>query len=104
MVVGTCPDLGALVLVPQPLRSLARRESRRLAEAQRARVLELGARAVSLGDVVGPFFVTRPDEMFALDRFHPSGEGYKRTAKALLPSLLAALGAADELPFGHHAP
>ena len=104
VVVGTCPDLGALVLVPQPLRSLARRESRRLAEAQRARVLELGARAVSLGDVVGPFFVTRPDEMFALDRFHPSGEGYKRTAKALLPSLLAALGAADELPFGHHAP
>jgi len=96
VVVGTCPDLGALVLVPQPLRSLARLESRRLAEAQRAAVLGLGARAVSLGDVVGPFFLSRPDEMFALDRFHPSGAGYKRTAKALLPSLLEAFGATTQ--------
>ena len=106
VVVGTCPDLGALVLVPQPLRSLARRESRRLADAQRAAVLAEGARAVSLADVVGPFFVTQPDAMFALDRFHPSGEGYKRTAHAMLPSLLAALGEHDDhaLPFGHHGP
>ncbi|MGZ4437910.1 MAG: SGNH/GDSL hydrolase family protein [Nocardioidaceae bacterium] len=104
VVVGTCPDLGALVLVPQPLRSLARRESRRLADAQRAAVLAEGARAVSLADVVGPFFVTQPDAMFALDRFHPSSEGYKRTAQAMLPSLLAALGEVRELPFGHHGP
>lgn len=104
VVVGTCPDLGALVLVPQPLRSLARRESRRLAEAQRHGVLALGARAVSLADVVGPFFVAQPDAMFALDRFHPSGAGYKRTAKALLPSVLAALGVTDDVPFGHHRP
>jgi lysophospholipase L1-like esterase len=42
--------------------------------------------------------------MFSLDRFHPSALGYKRTAKAMLPSLLAALGVADDVPFGHRAP
>jgi lysophospholipase L1-like esterase len=104
VVVGTCPDLGALSAVPQPLRTLAGIASRQLAAAQRDVATELGARAVSLADVVGPFFLAQPDEMFAIDRFHPSGAGYRRTAKALLPSVLAALGHDTELPFGHHAP
>lgn len=104
VVVGTCPDLGALRPVPQPLRSLGSRASRQLAAAQREAALRAGARAVSLAHVVGPFFITNPDEMFSLDRFHPSTHGYKRTAKAMLPSVLAALGHADDLPFGHHAP
>jgi hypothetical protein len=42
--------------------------------------------------------------MFSLDQFHPSAHGYKRTAKAMLPSVLAALGVVQDLPFGHHAP
>ena len=104
VVVGTCPDLGALRQVPQPLRALGSRASRHLAGAQREAALRHGARAVSLAHVVGPFFITNPDEMFSLDRFHPSTHGYKRTARAMLPSVLAALGHADDLPFGHHAP
>lgn len=104
VVVGTCPDLGALGAVPQPLRSLARISSRQLAAAQREVATGLGARAVSLADVVGPFFIAQPDEMFATDRFHPSGAGYRRTAKALLPSVLAALGHDEPLPHGHHTP
>ena len=104
VVVGTCPDLGALRPLPQPLRSLGARASRQLAAAQRDVTTELGGRAVSLADVVGPFFITQPDEMFALDRFHPSGAGYRRTAKAMLPSVLAALGYLDAVPFGHHPP
>ncbi len=104
VVVGTCPDLGALRPVPQPLRTLGARASRQLAQAQREAALAHGAWAVSLADVVGPFFITNPDEMFSLDRFHPSAQGYKRTAKAMLPSILAALGERDEVPFGHHAP
>lgn len=104
VVVGTCPDLGALRPVPQPLRALGSRASRQLATAQREVALERGARVVSLAHVVGPFFITQPDEMFSLDRFHPSAHGYKRTAKAMLPSVLAALGVAQVLPFGHHAP
>ncbi|PUA81600.1 SGNH/GDSL hydrolase family protein [Nocardioides currus] len=104
VVVGTCPDLGALRPVPQPLRALGSRASRQLAQAQREAALAHGARAVSLAHVVGPFFITNPDEMFSLDRFHPSTQGYKRTARAMLPSVLAALGHDDVLPFGHHAP
>ncbi|MCK9825725.1 SGNH/GDSL hydrolase family protein [Nocardioides cavernae] len=104
VVVGTCPDLGALRPVPQPLRSLGSRASRQLADAQRVVALERGARVVSLAHVVGPFFHTSPDEMFSPDRFHPSARGYKRTAKAMLPSVLAALGVVEHVPFGHHAP
>ena len=104
VVVGTCPDLGALKPVPQPLRPLGSRASRQLAAAQREGALRAGAHVVSLAHVVGPFFITNPDEMFSLDRFHPSPLGYKRTAKAILPSLLAALGVHDRLPFGHVAP
>ncbi|MCF6379018.1 SGNH/GDSL hydrolase family protein [Nocardioides KLBMP 9356] len=104
VVVGTCPDLGALRPVPQPLRSLGSRASRQLAEAQRVAALEHGAHVVSLAHVVGPFFITNPDEMFSLDRLHPSAHGYKRTAKAMLPSVLTALGVVQDLPFGHHAP
>lgn len=104
VVVGTCPDLGALRPVPQPLRTLGSRASRQLAAAQRAAALERGARVVSLAHVVGPFFITNPEEMFSLDRFHPSAHGYKRTAKAMLPSVLAALGVVADVPFGHHAP
>ena len=104
VVVGTCPDLGTLQQVPQPLRALGSRQSRQLADAQRRAATAAGARAVSLRHVVGPFFITNPDEMFSLDRFHPSGLGYKRTAQAMLPSVLHALGQHDVLPFGHHAP
>ncbi|VXA93717.1 SGNH/GDSL hydrolase family protein [Nocardioides sp. AX2bis] len=104
VVVGTCPDLGLLRPVPQPLRSLGSRASRQLAAAQEEAAVVAGAYAVSLARVVGPFFITNPDEMFSLDRFHPSPLGYKRTASALLPSVLAALGAAEEVPFGHVAP
>lgn len=104
VVVGTCPDLGALRPVPQPLRALGSRASRALALAQRDAALAAGARTVTLADVVGPFFISNPDEMFSLDRFHPSTHGYKRTAKAMLPSVLAAIGCADRVPFGHHAP
>lgn len=104
VVVGTCPDLGALTAVPQPLRTLARVASRQLAAAQRDLVLDLGGRVVSLSHVVGPFFVTQPEEMFAVDRFHPSSAGYKRTARAMQPSVLAALGYDAALPTGHYGP
>ena len=104
VVVGSCPDLGALRPVPQPLRRLGSRASRQLAQAQEAAAVSAGAYAVSLAHVVGPFFITNPEEMFSLDRFHPSAAGYKRTAKALLPSVLAALGLEADLPFGHRRP
>ncbi|MFE7844406.1 SGNH/GDSL hydrolase family protein [Microbacterium sp. NPDC057407] len=91
VVVGTCPDLGALRPVPQPLRVVGSRLSRQMALAQEEAAVGAGALAVSLGTTVGPFFVSQPAEMFSLDRFHPSALGYRRTAEALLPAVLSAL-------------
>ncbi|WP_317983615.1 GDSL-type esterase/lipase family protein [Microbacterium radiodurans] len=99
VVVGTCPDLGALRPVPEPLRSFASRASRSLAAAQESAARAAGARVVSLRRTVGPVFVDEPDRMFSLDRFHPSALGYRRTADALLPAVVAALAevAADRM-------
>ncbi|WP_243073557.1 SGNH/GDSL hydrolase family protein [Microbacterium sp. SS28] len=90
VVVGTCPDLSALRPVPQPLRALGGRASRQLALAQAAASIDAGAHVVSLRRAVGPVFVSQPDAMFSLDRFHPSALGYRRTAEALLPAVIAA--------------
>lgn len=92
VVVGTCPDLGTIRPVPQPLRSLARRWSRDMAAAQTVAVVEAGGRTVSIGDLIGPDFHEFPGELFSADRFHPSSAGYARAAAAMLPSVLDALG------------
>jgi lysophospholipase L1-like esterase len=96
VIVGTCPDLGTIEPIAQPLRWIARRMSRELAAAQTIAVVEAGGRTVSLGDLLGPEFAARPREMFSADRFHPSAAGYARAAAALLPSVCAALGVLPE--------
>jgi len=92
VVVGTCPDLGTLRPVPQPLRALMARMSRHLAAAQTRTAERAGAVPVDLRRAVGHHFHAEPDDMFSLDRFHPSAAGYRRTAEALLPAVVAALG------------
>ena len=94
VVVATCPDLGTVQPIQPPLRWLARRWSRQLAEAQTLAVLREGGRTVSLGDLVSPAFGASPDTMFGDDRFHPSAEGYRAAANAVLPTALEALGLA----------
>ncbi|WP_300266402.1 SGNH/GDSL hydrolase family protein [Microbacterium sp.] len=91
VVVGTCPDLGTLRPVPQPLRRILSRMSRRLAREQAKAARRAGAVPVDLRQAVGAVFHEQPDEMFSLDRFHPSAAGYRRTAEALLPAVVAAL-------------
>jgi len=90
VIVATCPDLGTLRPLFQPLRFLARRFSRRLAVAQTIVVVRAGGRAVPLGDTLGPIFWRRPKTMFSADHFHPSPLGYARAAAVLFPSVLAA--------------
>lgn len=91
VVVGTCPDLGTIAPIAQPLRSIARRKSRTLAAAQTIAVVEAGGRTVSLGDVLGPRFA-RERDLFADDAFHPSERGYAAAIEVSLPSVAAALG------------
>jgi lysophospholipase L1-like esterase len=92
VVVCTCPDLGTVEPIAQPLRLVARVWSRQLAAAQTIAVVEAGGRTVSLGDVLGPEFAARPAELFSADRFHPSAKGYARAVAVTLPSVCAALG------------
>lgn len=101
VIVGTCPDLGSVEPVGQPLRWLARRLSRQLAAAQTIAVVELGGRTVSLGDLLGPEFAANPRELFGPDHYHPSAEGYATAGMAVLPTLCSSLGLwplADERP------
>ncbi|MDT0441664.1 SGNH/GDSL hydrolase family protein [Streptomyces johnsoniae] len=93
VVVGTCPDLGSVEPVGQPLRWIARRLCRQLAAAQTIAVVELGGRTVSLGTLLGPEFAANPRELFGPDRYHPSAEGYQTAAMAMLPTLCDAVGA-----------
>src|SRR5262245_3545513 len=91
VVVGTCPDLGTIRPLAQPLRYVARRLSRQLAAAQTIATVEAGGRTVSLGDLLGPLFAQQRD-LFSDDQFHPSAAGYAHAADAMLPSALDALG------------
>jgi lysophospholipase L1-like esterase len=95
VVVGTCPDFGAISAIPQPLRSLLSTWSLRLAALQERAVTAAGGRPVALARLVSPQFVGNPD-LFAADRFHPSGAGYGRAMQVLLPAAIASLEAAAE--------
>src|SRR3954465_14510814 len=75
VVVGTCPDLGTIRPIAQPLRTFARKWSRDMAAAQTVAVVEAGGRTVSLGSVLGPAFAS-DRSMFSVDGFHPSAVGY----------------------------
>lgn len=90
VVVGTCPDLGTVRPIPQPLRWIARRKSRVLARKQTVAIVRAGGRAVSLGSLLGVLFTEKHDVMFGEDRFHPSETGYANMVAVLIPSLAAA--------------
>jgi len=91
LLVGTCPDLGTITPIAQPLRSVARRWSLALAAAQQRELDRLRVAWVSMGDLLMPEFVSRP-ELFSADRFHPSGAGYAAAANLLLAPLCAVAG------------
>jgi lysophospholipase L1-like esterase len=91
VVVGTCPDLGTIRPIGQPLRLFARRWSRQLAAAQTVAVVAAGGRTVSLGSILGPTFAS-DRSLFSVDEFHPSAAGYAAAAAVVLPSIADALG------------
>ncbi|UYM06466.1 SGNH/GDSL hydrolase family protein [Solicola gregarius] len=96
VVVGTCPDLGTIEPLRQPLRSFARAWSRHLAARQTVAVVEAGGSSVSLGSLLGHDFAIAPDEFFSDDRFHPSETGYVSMVTAMLPAIARAGGVDDE--------
>ncbi|MEH1016350.1 SGNH/GDSL hydrolase family protein [Micromonospora sp. CPCC 206060] len=93
VVVGTCPDLGAVRAIAPPLRQVVGWLGRRTAQAQANAVLEAGGAVVDLGAETGPVF--RADAgTLCHDGFHPSADGYRVWAHALLPAVAAAAAAA----------
>lgn len=91
VIVGTCPDLGVISAIPQPLRTVARGWGLVLARLQRDAVLRAGGHPVPLADLLAPEFLARA-EFFSRDRFHPSAAGYEAAVSVLLPALCSALG------------
>jgi lysophospholipase L1-like esterase len=89
VVVGTCPDLGALRAVAPPLRQIVGWYGRRMARAQTSAARAAGASVVNLANQVGPVFRADPG-MLCHDGFHPSADGYRVMAYALFPELAAA--------------
>lgn len=92
VVVGTCPDLLPIQPIRIPLRWIASGWSRLLARAQDRAVRRAGGLTVSLGELVSPEFLLRPDELFSPDHFHPNGAGYSVAKSALLRPLVRAAG------------
>lgn len=98
VVVGTCPDLGVISAIPQPLRSLAHARTSQLARAQTAAVRGAGGVPVPMAQLLAPRFRAAPELMFSADGFHPSPAAYALAADALLGALCEALGIAVESP------
>ncbi|MFQ6392192.1 SGNH/GDSL hydrolase family protein [Nocardia sp. KC 131] len=91
VVVGTCPNLGIVTAIPQPLRTVVQNWSVRLARAQTVATTVAGGHPVQMGNLLAPQFRAAPQLMFAADGFHPSAAGYELAAALLLPALIDAL-------------
>lgn len=92
VVVGTCPDLGAVRPIPQPLRAIARSWSLALGRSQRVATAQAGGHPVPLADLLSPEFLTRANELFSRDNYHPSAAGYAAAVAVLLPALCQEAG------------
>ena len=91
VIVGTCPDLGTIRSIPQPLRTLAHTSSLTLARLQREAVGRAGGMTVPLAQLLAHDFITQPDTLFGRDHYHPSSAGYAAACMVLLPVLCTAL-------------
>jgi lysophospholipase L1-like esterase len=90
VVVGTCPDLGAIRSMAPPLRQIVGLLGRRMAKAQAKAVTEAGGAVVDLAAETGAVF--RADAgTLCYDGFHPSADGNRVWAHALYPSVARAM-------------
>lgn len=89
VVVATAPDLSVVAHVPPALRQVVSTVSRDYARAQRQAVIEAGGVVAHVEEAVSSLFAADPS-LFAADRFHPSGAGYRAIAAALAPAVEAA--------------
>jgi lysophospholipase L1-like esterase len=84
VLVATCPDLGSVRSVPQPLRRVGHHLCRRMTRAQTRAVSRAGGLPVDVGRALGRAFARQDQELFSPDRFHPSPQGYRALVDTLL--------------------
>jgi lysophospholipase L1-like esterase len=88
LVVLGVPDMGAPPRLAQPLRSIAGWRGRRLDEVvRRVAGRHPGATYVDIAGRTGPVFRRDPGRYFAGDGYHPSADGYRRWADAVLATV-----------------
>jgi lysophospholipase L1-like esterase len=85
------PDMGAPPRLLQPLRAVAGFRGRQLDGVTAAVAKEHGATYVDIAGETGPPMRSDTGRYFAEDRFHPSDEGYRLWADAVLEQLRPAL-------------
>jgi lysophospholipase L1-like esterase len=90
VVVSTAPDLSVVAHVPPALRDVVSAVSRDYAQVQQQAVIRAGGVVAHVERAVTPRFAADPS-LFAADRFHPSGAGYRVIAEALAPAVEAVL-------------
>ncbi|HEY2949998.1 MAG TPA: SGNH/GDSL hydrolase family protein [Micromonosporaceae bacterium] len=94
VVVGTCPDLGAARAIAPPLRQIVGWLGHRVARAQLRAAHDAGGIVVDLATETGRVF--RADAgTLCYDGYHPSADGYRVWAHALLPAVTAAASVAN---------
>lgn len=89
------PDMGAPDRFLQPLRGIAGFRGRQLEEVARSVADEQGAVYVDIAGQTGPTMRSDRDRYFAVDRYHPSDDGYGLWAAAVLQVLEPALASRD---------
>ena len=87
VVVLGVPDMGAVPRLAQPLRAVAGWRGERLDAVVRQVAGETGSTYVDIAGETGPTFRSDPRRFFAADGYHPSDEGYRRWAVAVLDAL-----------------
>lgn len=84
------PDFGGVPRLAQPLRAVAALRGRQLDGVVRDVAEDAGAAYVGIAGETGPAFRRDPGRLFAADRYHPSDEGYRLWAAAVLDVVRAA--------------
>lgn len=88
------PDMGTAPRLPVPLRQIAGVRAAQLDGVIERVADDLGVHHVDLAGRTSATFSSDPDRYFSLDGFHPSGEGHRVWAEAVVASLAGAGGSA----------
>jgi lysophospholipase L1-like esterase len=95
------PDMAAPPRLAQPLRALTGLRGRQLAAVSREVATEAGAVFVDIAGETGPAIRSDPGRYLAVDRWHPSDDGYALWAAAVLEQLVPALERREERTGAH---